>query len=78
MNETRDKVLEVEIAADWMHPFDARDEDGPVVCAACADEVEIGQGFVWRPAPEYGENAIVVVHDWCALKDGYRLKWARG
>lgn len=44
-------------------------------CADCGDEMEDDQPTCNEPAPEYGQNASLLVHAWCAVKNGYRLRW---
>lgn len=67
----KETALEVERAEKWMSPFDDM-KANPVICVACGDELFIGDRFVWRPE---GGRLIAIAHDWCAVKDGYRLTW---
>ena len=50
-------------------------DDDLRTCADCGDEMEDDHPTVNEPAPEYGRNACLLVHAWCAVRNGYRLRW---
>ena len=60
-------ILETEMIDSY---HDMLEED----CAHCGDPMFFGDFIAWEPEPIIGPNAVVAVHDYCAVKDGYGLR----
>lgn len=50
-------------------------DDDLRTCADCGEQMEDDEPTVNEPAPEVGPRASYLVHAWCAVRNGYRLRW---
>lgn len=51
------------------------DADEIEPCADCGDDIEVGEQVCWEPDLP-GSKLSVLVHDYCAVRNGYRLDLA--
>ncbi len=71
--EPQSKVLTVERLA-----YNDMYVEGEIkTCAVCGEDFEdLDVEYVWEPNEWISPHAIVPVHTWCAVQNGYELNWS--